>query len=52
MVFSSVSVLFETILSIARLDRSKLDEKGHKVVKSLTTIASKDQLNLAKFNSS
>ena len=43
--FSSVSVLFQIILSNARLDRSKLDEKGHKVVKSL---ACRDQLNLAQ----
>ena len=49
----SVSVLFQTILSNARLDtdRSKLDEKGNKVVKSPTAIAGRDQLNLAKFGS-
>ena len=35
----SVLVSFQTILSNARLDRSKLDEKGHKVVKSPTAIA-------------
>ena len=45
----SVSVLFQTILSNARLDRSKLDEKGHKVVKSPTAIAGRDQLNSAQF---
>ena len=49
----SVSVLFQTILSNARLDtdRSKLDEKGNKVVKSPTVIAGRDQLNLANFGS-
>ena len=49
----SVSVLFQTILSNARLDtdRSKLDERGNKVVKSPTAIAGRDQLNLAKFGS-
>ena len=49
LVFLSASVLFQTILSNARLDRSKLDEKGHKVVKSPTAIASRDQLNSAQF---
>ena len=46
LVFWSVSFLFQTILSNARLDRSKLDKKGHKVVKSPTAIAGRDQLNL------
>ena len=45
LVFSSVSVLFQTILSNARLYNSKLDEKGHKVVKSPTGIAGRNQLN-------
>ena len=45
LVFLSVSVLFQTILSNARLDSSKLDEKGHKVVKSPTRIAGRNQLN-------
>ena len=49
--FLSVSILFQTILSNARLDRSKLDEKEHKVVKSPTAIAGRDQLNSAKFSS-
>ena len=31
------------------MDRSKLDEKGHKVVKSPTAIAGRDQLNSAQF---
>ena len=58
--FLSVSILFQTILSNDRLDRSKLDEKEHKVVKSPTAIAGSqalchfdlDQLNLDKFSSS
>jgi hypothetical protein len=37
---------------ILHLDRSKLDEKGHKILKSPTSIAGRDQLNLAKFGSS
>ena len=45
----SASVLLQIILSNARLDRSKLDEKGHKVVKSPTAIAGRDQLNFAQF---
>ena len=45
LVFSSGSVLFQTILSNARLDSSKLDEKGHIVVKSPTGIAGRNQLN-------
>ena len=45
LIFLSVSVLFQTILSNARLDRSKLDEKGHKVVKSSTVIAGRGELN-------
>ena len=51
LLFLSVSDLFQTILSNAKLDRSNLDEKGHKVVKSPTSIAGRDQLNLAKFGS-
>ena len=31
------------------MDRSKLDEKGHKVVKSPTAIAGRDQLNSVQF---
>ena len=31
------------------MDRSKLDEKGHKNVKSPTAIAGRDQLNSAQF---
>ena len=31
------------------MDRSKLEEKGHKVVKSPTAIAGRDQLNSAQF---
>ena len=45
----SVSILVKTILSNARLDRLKLDEKGHEVVKAPTAIAGRDQVNLAKF---
>ena len=50
--FSFVSVLLQTILSNARLDRSKLDDKGNKVVKSPTAIPGRDQLNLTKCGSS
>ena len=46
LVFLSVSVSFQTIMSNARLDRSKPDEKGHKVVKSCSI-----QLNLSEFSS-
>jgi hypothetical protein len=31
------------------LDSSKLDEKGHKVVKSPTAIAGRDKLNSAQY---
>jgi hypothetical protein len=51
-IFLSVSILVQTILSNTRLDRLKLDEKGHEVVKAPTAIAGRDQLNLAKFGSS
>ena len=44
----SFSVLYQTILSNARMDRSKLDKKGHKVVNSPTAIAGRDQLNSAQ----
>ena len=47
--FLSVSVLFQTILSNARLDRSKLDKKGHKFVKLPTAIAGRHQLDSAQF---
>jgi uncharacterized protein YjbI with pentapeptide repeats len=59
LVFLSISVLFQTILSNARFDRSKLDKKEHKVVKSPTAIAGSqvlslfdlDQLNSVQFRS-
>ena len=49
LVFLSVYVLFQIILSNIRLDRSKLDENGHKVVKSPTALACWDQLNSTQF---